>query len=214
MIYPCVRATFYDFTAPLEGVVPWMYLDIRGLVTVGLGCLIDPLPLAIPLQWHWADFGAVARVDAIDAEWHRVKSRTEIAKLGHLAALRYTELRLSDDGIRALAMRRFDENAAVLSRRFDLASWPADAQLAVCSMAWAMGPSFQFPKFEAACARKDFDAAALECTIREADNPGIAPRNVANRVHLARAAAVLRGGLPLDRFYEPDPTAVAEDTNP
>ena len=39
---PNVRDAFSDFNAPLEGVVEWMYLDVRGLVTVGVGNLLQP----------------------------------------------------------------------------------------------------------------------------------------------------------------------------
>lgn len=41
-MYPSVTSFFRVFNEPLEGVVAYMYLDIKGLVTVGVGNLIDP----------------------------------------------------------------------------------------------------------------------------------------------------------------------------
>ena len=59
-------------------------------------------------------------------------------------------------------------------QKFD--EWPADAQLALHSMAWAMGSAFaargKWPHFRAACAKMDFDLAADNCKMSEAGNPG------------------------------------------
>lgn len=40
-----------DFNRPLEGRVPYMYLDVKGLVTTGLGNLIDSTADAEQLAW-------------------------------------------------------------------------------------------------------------------------------------------------------------------
>ena len=42
---PIVAARFLDFTRPLEGLVEHMYVDVKGLVTIGFGNLIDPIRL-------------------------------------------------------------------------------------------------------------------------------------------------------------------------
>jgi hypothetical protein len=44
-----VRAAWCDFNRSLEGWVSWMYLDVEGLVTTGMGNLIDPVEAAFPL---------------------------------------------------------------------------------------------------------------------------------------------------------------------
>lgn len=216
MIHPCVRDAFYDFSAQFEGVVPCMYLDVRGLVTTGVGNLIDSTAAAEALPWTVHTGGQPATPEQIATEWQFVKWHPDLARLGAGAAGRVTLLRLSGDAIRALVASKLDEMVTHLAARFDLASWPADAQLAVCSMAWAMGPGFVFPRFAFAVARLNFDAAAIECTIREDGNPGVKPRNAANRVHLGRAAFVLRDGLPLDAFYDQSAadSLGAEDHNP
>jgi hypothetical protein len=46
----------------------------------------------------------------------------------------------------------------------------------------------------------DFDAAAENCQMSEAGNPGVAPRNKANKWLFQNAAAVLAGEI--DGFYQ------------
>jgi hypothetical protein len=53
-----------DFNRPLEGRVPFMYLDVKGLVTTGLGNLIDSTGDAEQLAWQHAD-GTPASTDEI-----------------------------------------------------------------------------------------------------------------------------------------------------
>ena len=50
-----VRNAWRRFNEPLEGLTSWMYLDIKGFVTTGMGNLIDPVPAALALTWHDAD---------------------------------------------------------------------------------------------------------------------------------------------------------------
>lgn len=40
-MHPSVRHYFVKFNEPIEARIPYMYLDIKGLVTVGVGNLID-----------------------------------------------------------------------------------------------------------------------------------------------------------------------------
>lgn len=42
MHQPVIDA-FLDFTIPLEGKVSSMYLDVKGLVTTGIGNLVDQI---------------------------------------------------------------------------------------------------------------------------------------------------------------------------
>ncbi len=74
-MYPSVQSYFRIFSAPLEGCVPYMYLDVLGLVTVGVGNLVDPITLAqaLPLRFKnrpgIAAPGSPATPDQIAAEW-------------------------------------------------------------------------------------------------------------------------------------------------
>lgn len=185
------REEFLPFTVPLEGCVPWMYLDILGLVTVAVGVLVDPMSLALDLPFVRQD-GAPASRDEIRAAWTAVKSRPHLAAQGHRVAARCTTIRLTDDGVRIAVDRRLDAIERVLGARFPhWDSWPWEAQLGTLSIAWACGPKFAFPKLAAALQARDWATAAVECAIREAGNPGIKPRNVATRALFAQAASAV-----------------------
>jgi hypothetical protein len=61
-------------------------------------------------------------------------------------------LELSDDAIDSLIIDRLTKNESFLKRQpwfQDFDTWPADAQLGLLSMAWAMGPAApgNFPSF-------------------------------------------------------------------
>ncbi|HVL61375.1 MAG TPA: hypothetical protein VM430_08205 [Microbacterium sp.] len=200
-----VRRAFVAFSAPLEGVVAHMYLDVKGLVTTAIGILIDPMSMALGLPFRRPG-GALATRDEIAAEWQRLKADPNAAKMGHRYAARITTLRLDDRGIEDVVATKLEANDALLRQRFpEWESWPADAQLATHSMAWACGPAFRFPRLEAALRARDFAAAANECQMSTAGNPGIVPRNARNRVLYRNAAAVAGSGgtLSPDVLYWP-----------
>jgi GH24 family phage-related lysozyme (muramidase) len=209
-----VRAAFVSYTSPLEGVVPWMYLDSKGLVTVAIGNLIDPIQYALVLPFVHYD-GRLAQRDEIAEEWLDIHNRPELAKLGHLAAKQYAHLRLTDQGVADLVARKLSQNDQHLRARFvEWEDWPADAQLATLSIAWACGPAFRFPRLEAALRAQDFDLAATECTIHP-EVGTIVQRNAAQRVLYRNAGRVLAYKLDPDALYWPtDLTAAPADSTP
>lgn len=186
---------FYDFNAPIEGVLHWMYLDIKGLVTIGVGNLIDSIPVALDLPFEYADQpGIYATPDEIRAEWQLVKFRADLASKGANAFRNLTKLRLSDDVIRMLVSEKLLSNEAYLKKLFpEFKQWPADAQMGLLSMAWALGAGFPklWPRFRETCLRQDWDAAAEHCRIKETGNPGVIPRNNANQAMFSCAARVI-----------------------
>jgi GH24 family phage-related lysozyme (muramidase) len=242
-MWPVVRERFIGYTEPLEGKTSFLYLDVLGLVTISYGCLVDPVTYAMRLPFVTST-GAFASRDLIAREWQAVKrcacgeyrdprkcgwpgmkapddGRPCLAHRGHRAAEAITSIRLTDEGVRYVALAKLDEMATALGKRFpDFASWPADAQLATLSVAWACGAAFRFPKLDAALRAQDFATAAKECTIREAGNPGVIPRNKANRILYRNAAAVVQGVPQLDpsELYWPevlpDVQPVAEPSEP
>lgn len=206
---PPVRDAFHSFTAPFEGKdVPWMYLDVIGLVTTGNGNLIDPVAMAVGLPWRKPD-GSLASREEIISEWHAVKQRKDLMLRGGMVFRNVTKLRLDKQAMHDLLFRKLDQNEAILRKRFpEWDSWPADAQLGVHSMAWAMGPRFGFPKFSAACLRGDFAAAADECRISTI--PDRNGRNQANRQLFLNAAFVRDTGAdPAVLIYGSDPEEAA-----
>lgn len=180
-----VRSVWRQFNEPLEGLTNWMYLDIKGLVTTGMGNLIDPVDAAVRLTWRSPD-GTVATPDLVHQEWTRIKTNLRLAHQGAQAARRVATLHLDDADIEALILAKLDHDEAILKANpafADFDDWPADAQLGLLSMGWAMGPGFgpRFPHFSCACAAGDFATAAQDCAISTAGNPGVASRNAANR---------------------------------
>ena len=174
-----------------EGVIRWMYLDIKGLVTCGIGNLIDPMDAALPLPWLRKADGRPASQAEIMAEWQHIKAQVALKDQGAAAAGRVATLVLSDAMIDALAQRKLESNHETLRRRFSaLDDWPADAQVAIHLMAWAMGPGFPrtWPRFSAACDVRNWASAAAESQIPAAGNAGLVPRNAEVRRLLLAAA--------------------------
>jgi GH24 family phage-related lysozyme (muramidase) len=220
-VKPSVRTAFVAFSEPLEGSLPYLYTDILGLVTTGIGNLVDPVSLAVSLPWVRPD-GTPASQAEIVADWQRVKAQNCgryrspegcawkgtsgvcLAHQGHRAARSVTTIRLTPEGVQEVVGRKLEQNDLLLLRRFpDWESWPADAQLATHSMAWACGPSFVFPQLAAALRAQDFRLACTHCTISEAGNPGIVPRNVLNRRLYLNAARVVEWKLDPEELHWP-----------
>jgi len=199
-MFPVIQSQFWDFSAKFEGRIAYMYLDILGLVTVGVGNLIDPVGAAQALPFRFKNNpGIAATPDQIAQEWQTLKSNSSLATKGYTACEPITQLELSNDAIDSLILARLTQNESFLKRQewflaFD--TWAADAQLGLLSMAWAMGPHGPggFPNFRAACQKLDFNTAAAECKMSEAGNPGLIPRNKANFTLFSNAAIVLAGG--------------------
>lgn len=198
-----VRRIFIQFNAPLEGRLHYMYLDVLGLVTTGVGNLIDSVAAAQALPWQVGDGGPAATADQVRAEWELVKSRQDLRNTPAERAFRpLTTLRLSDAAVDAMIMAKVASNEASLKHTAEFAgfdNWPADAQLALLSMAWGMGPAFaaegRWPNFRAAVAAGNWTLAATQCDISSTGNPGVIPRNAANRQLFGNAQRVVDGGL-------------------
>jgi GH24 family phage-related lysozyme (muramidase) len=172
---------FTRFTARFEGICPFMYLDVKGLVTTGIGNLIDPMGEAVGLPWVYKADGAPAPKSEIMSEWEAVKLLQNLKTAGGMGFANHTLLQLTPAGIDQLVADRLAVDENYLKTRFaDWSTWPADAQLATLSMAWAMGPAFNFPQWEAAARAKNWKACALQCHISTIGNPGVVPRNAAN----------------------------------
>jgi hypothetical protein len=202
MLRQSVIDGFLAFTQPLEGRVSSMYLDVLGLVTTGVGNLIDPVDAALALPWKHDGSDQPATKDEIRAAWSLLRSHQEYSRRSTAAARALTKLHLDEDAIDALVVGKLRENANfVATHHFPMfAHYPADAQLGIMSMAWAVGAGFplKFPTFKSAVLAGDWDGARDACSIREAGNPGVIPRNAANRVLFGNAEIVERCGLPPD----------------
>lgn len=199
-----VQNNFASFSVRFEGRLTFMYLDITNLVTTGIGNLIDPIGLALSLPWQVG--GTPSSESEITDAWNTVKSRTDLSHSGGGAFGGVTNLRLTNDDVDALVASKAAGMETSLKSRApfaDFDDWPADAQLGLLSMAWAMGPLFNFPKFQGFCAALDFRSAADECRISEIGNPGVIPRNDANQALFRSAADVIDSGGDFEELHLP-----------
>lgn len=228
-----VRNYFIEFNEPFEGRINYMYLDIKGLVTIGIGNLFDVEKAentvalkrvmdelaALPFVYKekHPNAGKLATRTEIEAEWKRVKDKQDLAKKGAKAFkdIKITTLKLEDNAIDQLLFTKLNKMERELKnipafRQFE--QWPADAQLALLSMAWATGvPKIrqQWVRLQKACEKQDFDDATRRCGILSVGNPGVIPRNRANRDLFKNAAAVIAGeeqkfaGIERHRLYYP-----------
>jgi hypothetical protein len=142
-----VADTFKAFSVRFEGEVPFMYLDIKGLVTIGVGNLIDSVAQAQQLPFFFRDDpDRRASPDDIAEDWQQVKSRQDLRLQGGMIFRNVAQLRISQETINQLVLRTASSYEATLKTSTpefaDFDDWPADAQLGLLSMAWAMGPGF------------------------------------------------------------------------
>lgn len=193
-----VLSVWVDFNRDLEGLTDWLYCDVRGLVTVGLGNLVDPVVHALVLPFVVPDDrGRMAREDEIRRAWNTVHDRQDLRERGGGAYRDLTTIRLPRPAIDALVRRRLLANDSILASVFRRwYAWPADAVLAVSSMAWAMGPAAfaGFPKFCRAADADDWDGMIAECDINP-QRGTIVTRNARNKACFANAARVQAEGL-------------------
>jgi hypothetical protein len=124
-------------------------------------------------------------------EWATVKSL--VAHSGGPTAFwcQRAKLRLTPDAITALVNRVLLQFEAVLKARFSKwEEFPADAQLGMLSMSWAMGPNFHYPAFASAVIAGDWETAREECYMPDQHNAGLRPRNVDDRILFGNALVI------------------------
>jgi len=208
-LYPSVVAAIPSVFAKWEGeALPYMYTDSKGYVTTGTGNLIDPVGAALALPWQNPDGSPASQAD-ISAAFDAVKSAYPGTQ--STASQSLTSIRLSPQALDDLMLKTIASNQTILAERYpNIASIPADAQLALHSIAWAWGPGFDSvwggngTAFKNAIASKDFNSAAqiMESSSQheESINPGIVPRDQGNLVMFANAA---KNKLDPSKLYYP-----------
>jgi len=195
---------FVAFSTQYEGAVDFMYLDVKGLVTTGVGDLIEPITLAQKLPWT-CSYTRAATPSEVTAGWHAVKARQDLTQHGGMAYKNVCDLRLSQAAIADLVKQRLADNEAQLKHY--LPGWDsfcADAQLGIMSMAWAVGSNFPrvFPSFTRAANAGNWLTAAAQSHISD----GAVARNEAN-YYLFMAASQSQNPDILD--WPPPPSSAA-----
>ena len=128
----------------------------------------------------WSHNGVPASHGEIEEEYRRVK----FSAMAHATSdekKRFGQLHASEASIDTLVAQKLNLFEAGLRARpafrgYD--GWPADGQLGLLGMAYAMGSGF--PRFERVADEGNWLTMARECRMRESDNPGVIPRNVRN----------------------------------
>jgi hypothetical protein len=177
-VHASAKTVWQAFITNDEGNIPYMYLDTKLLVTIGIGNLIDPISQALTLPFQFkvnnaigAPAGRAATRQEIEKEWLSLKNhpnKSALARTGHTSCARITSLELTVGTRQRLFDRVTNEHETQLTTYFaDFAKWPADAQLGLMAMAWGLGKYFpaKWPKFTAACKKEDFATAAKESRI-------------------------------------------------
>lgn len=193
---PCVRSIFVvPFTESFEGGVSSLYADIRGKATIAYGNLVDTPGEVAALPLVRAD-GSLASIAEKIALWNVIHDDPHAAAQGYRYAARLSPLRLTREGMTALATARLDANDRTLRARVpDWEDHGACVQLALHSLAWACGANVHYPRMFGAVNARDYELAAVEIHMNEwtpegIHNAGLVPRNKANNILMRNAARV------------------------
>jgi len=169
-----------------EGVIPWMYLDTRGLVTVGVGEMLAAVAAAQALPFIDGSGNPVAP-DIIVAEYNRVAG----LPMGQAAGTYRANASpiLADASIDNLLMGRVRDFDQQLSAKFaNYAAFPDPARLGLLDMIYNLGPRGLFvgyPTFMGCVNNENWTGAAGEC-YRNGPSPA---RNDWTRQQFLAAAA-------------------------
>lgn len=206
-MHPAVAEAFYPEMERLEGNLRHLYLDTLGLPTTGVGQLLggrDGLSaFGLALPWRRAN-GEYATEAQVAGEFARLKA-LGIEQQGGRAYEQHATLWLDAAVVMWLFARTTKTMESTVAGYFP--SWNtmhADAQLAVMSMAWNMGPHFPpgWPTLTSALRRQDYVTASDNCEINA--RPG--DRNRRNRTLFLQAARAKQFGGPPERLYGPEVT--------
>lgn len=160
-----ISSEVIDRLRKFEGVIPYMYLDTDGNVTVGVGHLLSNSVAANPLPFVDKKSNLAAVDTQKAAEWQTVSD----LDAGHAASYydRFTQLKLQDADINALlsgdAAKVEDQ---LRDKFFDYDTFPEKAQAGLIDMGFNLGvPKLiaKFPTFVKAVKGKDWATAAAEC---------------------------------------------------
>ena len=202
-------AAMVRFNGPNEGVEPFLYTDSLGKVTCAMGHLCDSVEAATGLGWVNPD-GSPADAATIESAWTTVKNAWPAVSSVNCASL--TAIRLPAAAINAITagdVARFETTIRQYVPAYD--SWPADAQMAIMSMSWAMGAGFLpgFPQFMAAvnASPPQFSRAAPPEALGHFKDAGggITQRLAWNDLCWNNAQAVIDEGLDPEVLYWPNP---------
>lgn len=211
---PAAFDLFLQMTAKHEGVVPWLYLDTKGLVTTGIGFLVDgPTEDFFTMGWKSSD-GSLSTRQELQAAYNAIKARQDLKNLGGGSSVfaQLTSVRLGPpstpinqvtpeiERIFRSKVISFENSLRSQLPAFD--TWPADAQVALMRHAWAAGPSLaNWPHFKADLLQNppNFVRAAIDGAIKNVD----LRYNLDNAHLMQNASDAILVNADLDKVYFP-----------
>ena len=218
-MHPSVGPALFPFFREFEGLRQQMYVDGRGLVTIGLGFMIEPVEVAVGLGLHnWyrlAGCSTPITRDTLAAEIAAVKSQDPSYQ---------RQFGLRSEAMGPLCISEAHRREGFLVQLFpEFNTYPADAQMGIICVSWLRssmaGMMNEFPAFVACCQARDFRGAGPESlweAIRDATGDILDPvrgRRVRRRHAQLRmffnAAAIedanrrSPGSAPIERLWYP-----------
>jgi GH24 family phage-related lysozyme (muramidase) len=147
-----------------EGKISHMYLDTKGLVTVGVGKMLPDTAAAQELDFVRRADGGAASADEIAADFNAVSAQAA----GRLAATykKYTNLDLPDEAIGDLlktVVEGFENDLEQCYAGYD--NYPLSAKRALLDMIYNLGLDglLKFKKMKASVEAGDWTTAAAQC---------------------------------------------------
>lgn len=175
---PKFLEVFEQKTAEFEGLTVWPYLDVIGKVTVGFGCLIDPVVLAVRLPWrHYEDPELLSKSE-VRRYWNILKKAPKGEKADFYRKVTPMYLKAAD--VRTLFHNRIRLNVNYLNAVYDFDSFSEDARLGIMFLVWATGCGFDIRArrgeqwavhFNAALLNEDWRSAAAWAKVPLESNP-------------------------------------------
>jgi GH24 family phage-related lysozyme (muramidase) len=145
-----------------EGVVSYMYLDVVGLVTIGVGFMLPSPDAAEALNLVCRDTRAPASAEQKRQDWESVHTQAK-AKLA-AAYKPFTKLDLPDSEIDSELAKRLNDFTKNLNNRFpEFTAFPATVQIGLLDMIYSLGPRglyHGYPKLCAAAETLDWKTCA------------------------------------------------------
>lgn len=167
MTSPELREAAWLHIVPFEGSVPWMYLDTKGIVTVGVGCVLGGPGEATNLPFVGRGSSKLQFKSRVESDYVRVRASKD--GIGKSAAwfASVTSSRLQEGDIRSLFDKRVDAFVRIIARSLpSFVSFPLPAQVALLDMAFNLGGYAlvsKWPRLMDACTRQDWQAAQHDC---------------------------------------------------
>lgn len=217
---------FWSFTEPLEGGIAancmFMVSDLQvatgmGITFKGKGDRNGGLAMASALEWVYKTGHPKANQPCTPADitldYDTVLANEDLGKKGSGFLdewKKITNCRITLNGLKSAVRNRIvgNINYAKTARKDlkylgDFDSFPADAQLCVASLTWAMGNDFGFKYFCEACRKKDWVWAARECTLSNKEST-IPRRSAQQQLMMHNAACTALGVADPDTLHFPN----------